>query len=147
MRTVFMGTPEFAVPSLRKLHEAGHDVVLVVTQPDRPAGRGRKLTPGPVKAYALEHGLAVRQPRTLRDDDAVAMLRDLEPDLLIVAADQLFNQAAKMRYMSGGRVKVPLVIRTQQGGGRGHQRHHHGGHHQRCRRQRTKAVATGGIPS
>jgi methionyl-tRNA formyltransferase len=85
-RLLFAGTPEFARASLAALVDSGARPVAVLTQPDRPSGRGRKLTPGPVKAYALEHGLEVRQPRTLRDDDAVAMLRDFEPDLLVVAA-------------------------------------------------------------
>ena len=62
MRIVFMGTPEFAIPSLRTLVELGHEVVAVVTAPDRPSGRGQQLTPSPVKEFAIAHGLKVLQP-------------------------------------------------------------------------------------
>ncbi|MEZ4866636.1 MAG: methionyl-tRNA formyltransferase [Caldilineaceae bacterium] len=90
-RIVFMGTPEFAVPSLQLLHTTGAEhnwqVVTVVTQPDRPAGRGKKLAISPVKAYALDHNLPLLQPVSLRKEpDAVAALRGLQPDLLVVAA-------------------------------------------------------------
>jgi methionyl-tRNA formyltransferase len=94
MRIVFMGTPDFAVPSLRKLHEAGHDVVLVVTQPDRPAGRGRALRSPPVKVAALELGLPVEQHDSVKTDDFVARLRDLAPDVVVVAAfGQILSEA------------------------------------------------------
>ena len=90
-RIIFMGTPDFAVPSLRALCECAADqqweVVAVVTQPDRPAGRGKKVIPGPVKQYALTQGLSVLQPASLRKEpNAVAALRDLAPDLFVVAA-------------------------------------------------------------
>ena len=75
-RVVFLGTPEFAVPSLRALHAAPQiEVTLVVTQPDRPAGRGRRLTPSAVKAFALEHDLPVFQPERLRGAEALERLR------------------------------------------------------------------------
>jgi methionyl-tRNA formyltransferase len=83
---VFAGTAEFAVPSLKALIDAGHDIQLVITQPDRPARRGMKLTPPPVKAAALELGLEVYQPERIRDPQAVERLRRLEPDLLVVVA-------------------------------------------------------------
>jgi methionyl-tRNA formyltransferase len=86
MRIVFMGSPEFALPSLRKLIESGHEVVAVYTQPDRPTGRGRKLAPPPVKALALEYGLPVRQPRSISKPDAVDELRALRPGMGIIAA-------------------------------------------------------------
>jgi len=85
MRIVFAGTPEFAVPSLRVACERA-DVVAVYTQPDRPAGRGRALTPSPVKLEALQRGIEVRQPETLRDPQVQAELRVLEPDLIVTAA-------------------------------------------------------------
>ena len=86
MRVVFMGTPEFAVPTLTKLVES-HHVVGVVTQPDRRAGRGRKLRVSPVKESALAHGLAVLQPESLRKDRETAdRLRDLQPDAIVIAA-------------------------------------------------------------
>lgn len=86
MRIVFMGTPEFAVPSLRMLLEEGYEVAAVVTQPDRPKGRKRELTPPPVKAFALEHGLPVLQPERMRSDEAIRAVADYQPDLIITAA-------------------------------------------------------------
>jgi methionyl-tRNA formyltransferase len=84
-RIVFMGTPEFAVPTLKALDEA-HQVVGVVTQPDRKAGRGRELRPSPVKEVALERDLPLFQPRTLRLPAAVKQLEDWRPDVIVVAA-------------------------------------------------------------
>lgn len=85
-RIVFAGTPEFAATSLRALVEAGHKPVAVLTQPDRPAGRGKRLTASPVKDYALKQGIDVMQPASLRDADIVARLTALRPDLIIVVA-------------------------------------------------------------
>lgn len=84
-RIVFMGTPAFAVPSLQALVEDGHDIVVVITQPDRPAGRGGRMQPGPVKAWAQEQGLAVWQPERLRGT-VVEQLRALQPEVIVVAA-------------------------------------------------------------
>ena len=84
-RIVFMGTPEFALPALTKLAEAFR-VVGVVTQPDRPAGRGRVLTPPPVKVLAGELGIPVVQPERLREPEAFTLLQQWEPDLIVVAA-------------------------------------------------------------
>ena len=86
MRILFLGTPSFAVRPLQRLVEAGYEIVGVVTQPDRPAGRSRTLQPPPVKQAALELGLQVLQPETLRDDAVVAQLRALQPDAGVVAA-------------------------------------------------------------
>jgi methionyl-tRNA formyltransferase len=86
LRIVFAGTPEFAVPPLESLHAAGHDLVAVYTQPDRPAGRGQALTASPVKQRALELGLTVEQPATLKTPDAVARLRGFDADLMVVVA-------------------------------------------------------------
>lgn len=86
MRIVFAGTPEFAVPPLRALLGTSHEICGVYTQPDRPAGRGRKLTPSPVKLIAQEAGLPVFQPETLKDEAAQAELRELKPDLMVVVA-------------------------------------------------------------
>ena len=86
MRIVFMWSPEFALPSLRRLIESEHDVVAVYTQPDRPAGRGRKPAPPPVKALALDHGIPVLQPRSISKPDAVAAMRELAPDVGVIAA-------------------------------------------------------------
>ena len=84
-RVVFMGTPEFAVPTLRALDEH-HEVMGVVTQPDRPAGRGRKLLPSPVKEFALERGLDILQPRSLHSSEAMQCLECWQPDVIVVAA-------------------------------------------------------------
>ena len=84
-RIVFMGTPEFAAPVLEALVDA-HQVVGVVTQPDRPAGRGRRLVPSPVKQLVVERGLPTFQPNSLRPPDAVAHLATWEPDVIVVAA-------------------------------------------------------------
>jgi len=86
LRIVFAGTPEFAVPPLEALRAAGHDMVAVYTQPDRPAGRGQALTASPVKRRAAELGLTVEQPATLRTPDAVDRLRGLDADLMVVVA-------------------------------------------------------------
>ena len=85
-RIVFAGTPDFALASLTALVEAGRTPVAVLTQPDRPAGRGKQLTASPVKRYAEAQGIPVQQPATLRDEAAQAELAALAPDLLIVAA-------------------------------------------------------------
>lgn len=85
-RVVFMGTPEFAVPSLDALCDAGYDVVGVVTQPDRPAGRGKKLTPCPVKLRAEERGLSVCQFERIRRPEGVECLKALAPDVAVTAA-------------------------------------------------------------
>lgn len=81
-----MGTPDFAVPSLRALLELGCDVAAVVTQPDRPKGRKRVLTPPPVKEEALRHGIPVWQPEKLRRSETVQAIRELRPDLIVTAA-------------------------------------------------------------
>ena len=92
MRIVFMGTPDFAVPSLNALLEAGFDVVGVFTQPDRPRGRGKKLVPSPVKEVAMAHGIPVFQPEKIRRD-GVEDLRQLKPDLCVTAAfGQILSQ-------------------------------------------------------
>ena len=86
LRIVFMGTPDFAVPTLRAIHDSGHTVVAVVTQPDRPKGRGRKLTPPPVKKAALDYDVPILQPETVRTDKFHTQLADLKPDLFVVVA-------------------------------------------------------------
>lgn len=86
MRILFMGTPDFALFSLKALCEAGEDVIGVVTQPDKPKGRGYTLTPPPVKVYALEKELPVYQPSTLRGEEFAALLDTLAPELIVVVA-------------------------------------------------------------
>jgi methionyl-tRNA formyltransferase len=86
VRLVFAGTPEFSVPCLEACRASGAEVVAVYTQPDRPAGRGRKLTPSPVKQAALAAGIAVEQPESLKPADVQQRLADYRPDLLVVVA-------------------------------------------------------------
>ncbi|MBP1999352.1 methionyl-tRNA formyltransferase [Paenibacillus shirakamiensis] len=86
MNIVFMGTPAFAVPSLEMLLEQGYNVVAVVTQPDRPQGRKKVLTPTPVKEAALRHGIPVLQPLRMRSAEAVEELATYEPDVIVTAA-------------------------------------------------------------
>lgn len=102
LRIVYAGTPEFAVPALRRLIDAGSEVVAVYTQPDRPAGRGRRLTASPVKALALEHEIPVRQPERLREPEDQAALAELAPDLLVVAAYGLILPQAVLDIPSIG---------------------------------------------
>lgn len=86
MRIVFAGTPEFAVPALDALVDAGHDIAAVYTQPDRPAGRGRRLLASPVKQRALERVIPVEQPESLKSSEAQARLRAYAPEVMVVVA-------------------------------------------------------------
>ena len=86
MRVVFMGTPDIAVPCLKKLIDEKHDIIGVVTQPDRPKGRGKKLAMSPVKELAVEHDIPVYQPLRARDDEFVHIMKELNPDLIVVIA-------------------------------------------------------------
>lgn len=86
MKIIFAGTPEFAVPSLQLLLDSEHEVCAVYTQPDRPAGRGRKLQPGPVKALALSAGIPVLQPLTFKTEDELNQLLAFKADLMVVVA-------------------------------------------------------------
>ena len=86
MRILFMGTPDFAVASLRALVEAGHEICGVFTQPDKPKNRGHKMTPPPVKEYALTQNLPVFQPLKMKDGTALAIVQELQPELIVVAA-------------------------------------------------------------
>lgn len=86
MRILFMGTPEFAVEQLKRLVETGHELCGVFTQPDKPKNRGMKMTFSSVKEYALTHGLEVYQPTKMRDGNALAIVRELQPELIVVAA-------------------------------------------------------------
>ncbi len=96
MRIVFMGTAEFALPTLRRLVDSEHEVAAVYTQPDRPAGRGRHLAPPPVKEVALEYGLPVLQPARVSTPEATEELAALRPDLIVAAA---YGQILKERVL------------------------------------------------
>ncbi|MDP3695352.1 MAG: methionyl-tRNA formyltransferase, partial [Desulfocapsaceae bacterium] len=85
-RVIFMGTPDFAVPALRQLLNGPDKVVAIVTQPDRPKGRGKKLTPPPVKVAAEEAGIPILQPTKIRTEEFLNTLKSYQPDLIIVAA-------------------------------------------------------------
>lgn len=86
MRVVFMGTPDFAVGTLEELIKAGHEVIGVVTQPDKPKGRGKTLMPTPVKEVALKYQIPVYQPKKVREKEFTEALRNLSPDVIVVAA-------------------------------------------------------------
>lgn len=89
---VFMGTPEFAVPSLRILHEAGYEIPCVVTAPDKPAGRGRTIHQSPVKMFAESIGLKVVQPKNLKDPEFITYLQQLAPDIIVVVAFRMLPE-------------------------------------------------------
>ena len=86
MKIIFMGTPEFAVGALKKLYEAGHEIVLVVTQPDRPKGRSKLYVPSPVKEEAMKHGTQVFQPDRIKKPENVEVLKKYDADVFVVAA-------------------------------------------------------------
>jgi methionyl-tRNA formyltransferase len=96
MRIVFLGSPAFALPTLQALIDSPHEIVAVVTQPDRPAGRGHASTPPPVKQAALAAGLTVLQPERVSDVGSVEQLRALEPDVTVVAA---YGQILRQRFL------------------------------------------------
>lgn len=106
LNIVFAGTPGFAVPSLQALLDSPHHVKAVYTQPDRPAGRGRKLSPGPVKQCAIEHGLPVEQPMSLEDPDAQAKLAAYQPDIMVVVAYGMILPAAALAIPRLGCINV-----------------------------------------
>lgn len=88
MKIIFMGSPDFAVNSAQALYDAGHEIILVVTQPDRPKGRSGEPTPGPVKQWALDHGIATFQPEKIKDEESVEYMRQFEgvADVAVVVA-------------------------------------------------------------
>lgn len=86
MRIVFMGTPDFSVPALQALIEAGHEVAAVVTQPDKPKGRGKEMQMTPVKAEAVKHGIPVYQPQKVKTPEFVQILKELAPEAIVVVA-------------------------------------------------------------
>ena len=106
MRAAFAGTPEFAAVALRALLAAGFDVPLVLTQPDRPAGRGQKLLASPVKQVALAHGIAVHQPEKLRDPATHGPLIEAAPDVLVVAAYGLILPQAVLDIPRHGCINI-----------------------------------------
>ncbi len=106
MRIVFAGTPDFAAVALRSLIARGHDIIGVYTQPDRPSGRGRKLVPSPVKQLALDNGLPVHQPESLKPEAAQSALAALTPDLMVVAAYGLILPPAVLAIPVNGCLNI-----------------------------------------
>ena len=109
-KVLFAGTPAFALASLEALVEGGNTPIAVLTQPDRPAGRGKKLAASPVKQYALERGIAVLQPATLKDAAVADSLRALQPDLLVVAAYGLILPQAVLDIPTHGCLNVHASV-------------------------------------
>ena len=110
MRIIFAGTPDFSVPVLRALLDSRHEVVAVYAQPDRPAGRGRKLKPGPVKQLAEDSGIPVYQPVSLKDADSQQQLAALRPDLMVVVAYGLLLPQAVLDIPDLGCVNLHASI-------------------------------------
>ncbi|QBZ82160.1 Methionyl-tRNA formyltransferase [Hydrogenovibrio crunogenus] len=110
LRIIFAGTPDFSVPPLKTLIDSEHEVVAVYTQPDRPAGRGRKLTASPVKQTALEHGIPVYQPMSLKTPEAQAELEALQADVMIVVAYGLILPKAVLDMPKYGCLNIHASI-------------------------------------
>lgn len=106
LKIIFAGTPEFAAVTLQALLDSRHKICAVYTQPDRPAGRGRKLTPGPVKKLALEASVPVYQPASLKNDQGQAQLRDLRADIMVVVAYGLILPARVLTIPRLGCVNI-----------------------------------------
>lgn len=110
LRIIFAGTPDFSVPPLKALLASGHDVVAVYTQPDRPAGRGRKLTASPVKSLAQEHSIPVCQPVNFKADEDVRQLAALHADIMIVVAYGLLLPASILNVPAKGCINIHASI-------------------------------------
>lgn len=110
MKIVFMGTPDFAVPALAALHEAGHEILAVYTQPPRPAGRGKKLRPSPVQVKAEDLGIEVRTPKGLRKPEAQAAFAALDADVAVVAAYGLILPQAVLDAPKHGCLNIHASI-------------------------------------
>ena len=106
MKLIFAGTPVFAAQALQALIDAGHEIPLVLTQPDRPAGRGMKLKPSPVKELALQHGLRVEQPLTLKTPEAQALVADVGAEVMVVAAYGLLLPKAVLDMPARGCLNI-----------------------------------------
>ena len=106
MRILFMGTPDFALFTLKALCERGEELVGVVTQPDKPKGRGNHLTPPPVKVYATAQGIPVYQPATLKGEEFEALLKSLDPEVIVVVAYGKILPANVLNYPKHGCINV-----------------------------------------
>ena len=121
MRVVFMGTPDFAVGTLETLIAAGHEVAAVVTQPDKPKGRGKSLMPTPVKEVALAHQIPVFQPKKVRDPEFVETLRTIAPDVIVVAAfgqiisKEILDMPIQWAVINGDKESGVTIMRMSEG--------------------------------
>lgn len=106
LKVIFAGTPDFSVAALKALYHSEHDIVAVYTQPDRRAGRGKQLTASPVKAYALEKGLTVVQPQSLKSDEALARLADFNADVMVVTAYGLILPSSVLNSFKYGCINI-----------------------------------------
>ena len=106
MKILFMGTPDFAVFTLKALVERGENIVGVVTQTDKPRGRGYELLPTPVKAYAMEHSIPVYQPKTLRGEEFAALLAEIDPEMIVVVAYGKILPVNVLEYPKYGCINV-----------------------------------------
>ncbi len=113
LRVAFAGTPQFAAPALAALLASRHTVVGVLTQPDRPKGRGRLLTSGPIKRLALAHGLVVAQPASLRDRDGLDAVAALAPELMVVVAYGQILPRAVLQVPRLGCVQHPWIAAAE----------------------------------
>jgi len=113
MKIIFAGTPDFAAVALKHLIDAGHEIALVLSQPDRPSGRGMKLTPSPVKKLALEHGIPVITPVTLSLKKAPEESARIHADLKAVGADLLVVAAYGSAVVFIGKICCRLVLPTR----------------------------------
>ena len=109
MRIIFMGTPDFAVPCLQNILNAGHEVCAVFTQLDKPKGRGYTLTPPPVKELALQHKIPVFQPTTLRNQDSIDFIKSLNPDCIVVVAYGKILPKDTVGHSAKGLYQCPCV--------------------------------------
>ncbi len=106
MKILFMGTPDFAVPTLKALVDNGYDVIGAITQPDKPRGRGYQLMPPPVKVYAIENNIPVYQPTTLKGDEFAALLESIDPEVIVVVAYGKILPLNVLEYPKYGCVNV-----------------------------------------
>ena len=105
-RIVFMGTPEFAVPSFAAIYKAGYNILSVITQPDRPKGRGRKIGHSPIKAEALKHGISIIQPENLNDEEVLSTIKKMSPDIFIVVAYGLILKRSVLSVPKFGALNI-----------------------------------------
>ena len=109
-RIIFMGTPEFAVPCFSAIYKAGYSILSVITQPDRPKGRGRKIISSPIKAEALKYGIPIMQPENLNDGEALSIIKKMSPDIFIVVAYGLILKQCVLSIPKFGSLNIHASI-------------------------------------